>query len=144
MMHTRHTAASRHALSAFSLMEVMVALMVLSIVGVAVGVGMQSAVHTPEANDLSLALSTELTSEMEAWRAVAFGPAPWPTSFPYTFTDTVPLNVGGRQLTCPRTTTITLWDPNNLATNTTPQTDFAQISITINSQTVTAYLTKSL
>ncbi len=59
-----------------TLLEMLVVLVVFSIVSVGVGTGLQSALRTPEANDQALAVSAELTTEIETWRAQAFGAAP--------------------------------------------------------------------
>jgi hypothetical protein len=89
-------------------------------------------------------VSAELTSELENWRAVAWGSSPWPSALPYSVNDTVTLSIGGQSITYNRTTSIRNWDPNNMASNASPQSDFVQIQITINSQTITAYLTKPI
>jgi type II secretory pathway pseudopilin PulG len=123
-----------------TLLESMLLLTVLSIVGIGVGVGLQSSVDIAEADDQTLAISLELVSEMESWRAVVFGNAPWPATLPYNVTDTVTITVGGQSHTYSRTTSIKLYDPNNIATNANPQPDFAQVKITINSQSLTGYM----
>jgi type II secretory pathway pseudopilin PulG len=135
---------SRRPVSAFTLIEAMVLLVIMSIVAVAAAVGLQSAVRLPEATDRTLAVSAELNSEMEYWRSLAFGNSPWPSTLPYSATDTVTLSIGGQSLTFNRTTTIQKWDPNNLTANSTPQPDFVQVQITINGQTSTCYLSKLL
>ncbi len=132
----------RRSDSGFSLLEVMVVLVVLSIVGVGVSVGMQTAVATPEVTDRALAISTELTSEMENWRAVSFGGAPWPSTLPYSVSNNIQLKVGGQRIVYGRTTSIAQWDPNNLASNASPQADFVRIQITINGQSMILFLTK--
>lgn len=130
--------------SGFTLIEAMLLLVVTSIVGVAVGIGLQSISRVPKATDRALAVSAELLSEMENWRAVAFGAAPWPASLPYTKTDTVTLSIGGQSVTYNRTVSIQNWDPNNLASNSSPQTDFARVQLTINSVSLTTFLTKPI
>jgi hypothetical protein len=120
----------------------MVMLVILSIVAVGVAVGLQSAVGIPEGSDRISAVSAELSSELENWRAVAFGGSPWPSVLPSTVNDTVTLSIGGRSMTYSRTTKIQNWDPNNIAANASPQADFVQVQITIGSQTSLAYLTK--
>ena len=134
----------RRQLRGFTLIETMLMLVVLSIVGVAVGVGLQAAVRVPPANDRALAVMAELNSEMDYWRAVSFGSAPWPAAYPYSKNDTVTLSYGGRQATVNRSVTIKLWDPNNLTSNATPQNDFVQVQITIDGKTLTFYLTGPL
>ena len=81
---------------------------------------------------------------MDYWRAVAWGGSPWPAALPSNVTDTVTMSIGGQSFTYNRTTAIQTWDPNNVATNTSPQSDFARIQITINGQVLTAYLTNPL
>ncbi len=124
-----------------TLIEASLMIVVVSIVCVAVAAGLQSVSAAPEINDRAQAISSELNSELENWRAVAFGASPWPSTLPYTSTDTVTLSIGGQQLKYARTTSIQKWDPNNLATNASPQTDFVQVKVTINSQSLAAYIT---
>ena len=109
----------RKNLRALTLIETILMLVILSIVGVAAGVGLQAAARVPAANDRALAVQAELNSEMDYWRAVSFGPAPWPAAYPYSKTDTVTLSYGGRTAAVSRTVTIKLWDPNSVATNAT-------------------------
>jgi type II secretory pathway pseudopilin PulG len=141
---SRRSQRSRRPARAFTLIEAMVLLVIMSIVAVAAAVGLQSATHVPDATDHTLAISSELNSEMEYWRSIAFGISPWPSSLPYSTTDTVTLSIGGQNSTYSRTTSIQNWDPNNLATNNTPQADFVQVQITISGQTLTCYLSKLL
>jgi type II secretory pathway pseudopilin PulG len=144
LLRSSRSHSLRTAAPAFTLVEAMVLLVIMSIVAVAAAVGLQSAVHVPEITDRTLAISSELNSEMEYWRSLAFGTSPWPSSLPSSTTDTVPLSIGGQNLTYSRTTNIQNWDPNNLAANTTPQPDFVRIQITINGQTLTCFLSKLL
>lgn len=123
-----------------TLIEATLMIVVVSIVCVGVAAGLQSISAAPEINDRAQAISAELNSELDNWRAVAFTGSTWP-SLPYTSTGTVALSIGGQNLTYTRTTTIKKWDPNNIASNASPQTDFVQVNITINSQSVTAYIT---
>ena len=127
-----------------TLIESMMLLTILSIVGVGVAVGLQSLSNVPQATDRTAAISTELTSEMDYLRAVAWGGSPWPAALPSNVTDTVTLNIGGKSLTYNRITNIQNWDPNNIASNAGPQSDFVRIQITINGQVLTAYLTNPL
>lgn len=128
----------------FTLLEAMLVVAVLGVVSLAVSIGLASASHTPENTDRVLAISDELVSELEKWRSCAFGASPWPSTLPYTLTDTVTLSVGGQSLTYPRTTTITNWDPQNLSSNASPQTDFVQVQVTIGGRSLTEYLTKPI
>jgi len=125
----------------FTLIESLVIIVILSIVGVGVGVGLQSSTKLPEATDRALALSAELNSELEAWKAVAWTSSTWPTILPYSKNDTVTINVDSQAITYPRTISIAKWDPNNLSTNTSPQTNFVQVSVTVNGETLLCYLT---
>ncbi len=125
---------------AFTLLEALVLLTVFTIVAIGVSVGLQAAADTTAATDRALAISTELISEAEAWRAIAFTGAAWPASVPYTLTDTVTMSIGGGNRTFNRTTTIKNWDPANLTTNASPQSNFVQLQITIDGQTLTVYL----
>jgi len=123
-----------------TLIEASMMIVVVSIVCVGVAAGLQSISKAPEINDRAQAISAELNSELENWRAIAYTGPGWP-SLPYSSTDTVTLAIGGQSLSYARTTTIQKWDPNNLVTNASPQTDFVQVKVTINSQTLAAYIT---
>jgi hypothetical protein len=123
------------------LIESILLTLILGIVGVGVGTGMQSAFDFPEATERAVAISTELKSEGENWRAVAFGASPWPSSLPYNSTDTVTLSIAGQSTTYSRTTSIQNWDPNNLVSNASPQTDFVRVQITINGVAYVIFLT---
>ncbi len=130
-----------NARPAFTIIEAVVLMVILSIVGVGVGVGLQSATRVPELNDRALAVSAELASEMDTWRANAWTGSTWPASLPSTTNDTVTLSIGGQSKTFNRTVSIQTWDPNNLASNSFPQANFAKVTITINSQTIFAFFT---
>ncbi len=138
----RHSVRRRAGRRGLTLIEAMVLMVVMSIVSVGVSVGLQSAVRIPEGSDRILAVSGELTSELENWRAVAWTGSTWPTTLPYSASDTVTLSIGGQSITYNRTTTIKIWDPNDITGNSSPQVDFVQVRITIDSQSTTAYLTK--
>ena len=128
--------------SGFTLIESMLALVVLAVAALVVPVALQTLAHTPAANDSVLAVSAELASEIETWRAEDWGPAPWPATLPYSATDTVTIKFGGGSATLARTVSIKNWDPNNLITNSSPQADFARIQVTIGAQTATAFTTR--
>jgi hypothetical protein len=129
---------------ALTLIEAILLLTTMSVVAVGVAVGFQATADVPPQSDQSGAISIELASEMDYWRAVAWGGSPWPGSLPSTVNDTVTLGIGGRSVTCNRVTTIQRWDPSNIAGNSSPQSDFVRVQITINSQALTAYLTNPL
>lgn len=129
---------------ALTLIEVMLLLTVLSVVAVGVGVGLQSASQVPRANSRMLGIQAELNSEADYWRAVGWGAAPWPSTLPSSKTDTVAVKIGGQTLTLNRTLSIQIWDPNNLATNSSPKTDFARVQITIDGQVVTYFTTRPI
>lgn len=138
--------SARRAASArgLTLVEAVLLLTIISVAAVAAGVGLQAASDTPLRSDRTGAISAELTSEMESWRAVAWGGSPWPASLPSTVNDTVTLHIAGRSITCNRTTAMQRWDPNAITSNSSPQSDFVRIQITINGQVLTAYLTNPL
>jgi prepilin-type N-terminal cleavage/methylation domain-containing protein len=125
--------------SAFTLVESMVTMVVLSIAALVVPVALQTLAHTPSSNDKVLAISAELVSELETWRAEAWGPSPWPSGLPYNSSDTVNIQVGGQTVTYSRSVSIQTWDPNNLTSNNSPQADFARIQITIGGMTASAF-----
>ncbi len=136
----RH-AAQRRSRGAFTLIEAMIMIVILGIVGAGLGVGMQSALRVPGATERIVAISTELKGESENWRGQAFGASPWPSTLPYTLSDTVTLKIRGQNITYSRTTSIQNWDPNNIASNASPQVDFVQVQITINAMTYVTFLT---
>ncbi|MGN6368983.1 MAG: PulJ/GspJ family protein [Phycisphaerae bacterium] len=139
MTHVKPTAPR-----GFTLIEAMILLVVVSIVAVGAAVGLQSTVKVPDQTERFLVISSELTSEMETWRSVAFGDPPWPSSLPYSASDTVTLSVGGGSITCNRTVNIRKWDPDHLSTNTTPQDDFVRVQISIDGQSLDCYFSKPL
>ena len=124
---------------AFTLIESLVTMVILGVVVLIVPVALQTLTHTPSSNDQALAVSAELVSELEYWHDLAWGNSPWPTSLPYSSSDTVTLSVGGRSVTLSRSVSIQIWDPNNLTGDVSPQADFARIRITIAGQTITAF-----
>ena len=124
---------------AFTLIESMVTMVILGIAALVVPVALQGLAHTPPSNDTVLAVSAELVSEMENWRDLAWGSAPWPATLPYSSSDTVTISIGGRNATFSRSVSIQIWDPNNLPGNASPQADFARIQITIGTQTATIF-----
>jgi type II secretory pathway pseudopilin PulG len=128
----------------FTLVEVTLTLVVLTVAGIAVPVALQSLALVPAANDRTLAVSAEISTELEQWRAVAWGSSPWPASLPYNVTNTVAVKIGGQSVTLNRVIRIQNWDPNNLSGNTSPQSDFACVQVTVDNQTGVAYLTKLL
>jgi len=132
----------RRHIRAFSLIEAMAILVILSIVGVGMGIGLQSASRVPAANERIIAISTELCSEADYWRDLAYGASPWPATLPYSLTDTVSINVRGQTLSLSRTVSIQNWDPNNLSGNASPKSDFARVQITVDGQSVAFYVTK--
>jgi type II secretory pathway pseudopilin PulG len=127
----------------FTLLEAMVLMVILSIVSLGVGVGLQASIKAPETTDRALAISEELISELDTYRSQASLTSNWIFPSPYTINDTVTIKVGGQSFTYPRVTVIQTWDPNNLTTNTSPKTDFAQVKITINnSQTAFIFVSR--
>lgn len=129
-----------------TLLEAILLITILSIVGLGVGIGLQSSARVADVNDQALVLSTELMSEMETWAALAWtSNTAWPTVFPYTpAADTVTLKIGGQNVTYARSVNIKNWDPNNLISNTSPKADFVRVQITINGQKLERYFAKPL
>lgn len=127
-----------------TLIESMLVLTVLAVIGVATGVGLQAAARVPPANDRILIIDAELNSEMDYWKSWAFVTATgtqWPSSIPYTKSDNVSLIIGGKSVSLSRSVAISKWDPNNIASNSSPKDDFVKVVITIDAQSVTFYLT---
>jgi len=136
---SRESVASRRR--GLTMIEALLMMVILGIVAVGVGTGMQSAFMLPKGTERAVAISTELRSEAENWRAVAFKGSTWPGSLPYSLTDTVTISIQGQNTTLNRTTSIQNWDPNNLSSNTSPQADFVRIQITIDGNVYVIYLT---
>ena len=130
----------------------MLLLMVLSIVAVGAGVGLQSVVKVPEQTDATLAINSALVSTMEQLKTNL--KSSWPTS---TFTATI--NVNGTScpvsLTLGSTTgyskTITVNNGSYTLTITMAQanpdgsgtkSDFLQVTSTIGTQSMTTFVTQ--
>ncbi len=59
-----------------------------------------------------------------------------------TTSNNVSLNIAGVAKIFPRKITIKQMDPNNPATNASPQADFIQVQVTIGSRTATLWVTQ--
>jgi len=119
-----------------TLIEAMLLVVILSIVAVAAGVGLQAVAKVPAQTDRALAINNALVDTLEQWRA-----KPW-ASMVTPLPDTVIIN------SKPYTRTITIEDADPTATNDpatfTPanvKTDFRRITVTINGQTMRVYVT---
>ena len=78
----------------FTLIEAMVLLVILSIVAVAAGVGLQAVAKVPTVADQIMALNNAAVDTMEQWKAKSWAtmnPSS-PFASPYSLTDTVTIN----------------------------------------------------
>jgi hypothetical protein len=115
----------------------------MSIVAVGVGWGMQAMTGGARANDQDEVVSTEVTSELEKWRTTPFATlATLAAGAGTTTSDTVNLSVAGGSVNFPRKVVITQMDPNNPATNASPQADFVQVQVTIATRTQALWVTQ--
>src|SRR5690348_14185310 len=121
----------RHAQRGFTLLEAMVLMVVLSIVAVGVGVGLQSISRVPTANNLRLAVNSALISKMEELRATTFTALTVGTSL----SDTVTLG----NTTYTRNVTIATADANS---DGTLDSDYKVVTVTVNGQSLTMWVTQ--
>jgi prepilin-type N-terminal cleavage/methylation domain-containing protein len=126
-----------------TLLECLIVLAVMSIVAVGVGWGMQAMTGGARANDQDEVVSTEVTSELEKWRTTPFATlATLAAGAGTTTSDTVSLSVAGGSVSFPRKVVIAQMDPNNPATNASPQADFVQVQVTIATRTQALWVTQ--
>ena len=123
------TSGSHPACSAFTLIEAMVLLVIMSIVTVAAGVSLQGLSQSPKGNDFQLAVNNAIVSKMEEVRALDFTTGMVVGS---TLSDTVAVN----GTTYTRTVTIALADANGGGNDT----DFKQITVAVNGQSLVTYV----
>ena len=117
-------AASGQSRGAFTLIEAMILLVVLSIVSVGAGVALQGLAQGPKGTDFQLAVNTAIISKMEEVRALPFTSMTVGTSL----SDTTSIN----GTSYARTVTIALADP----TGGGNQSDFKQITVAVNGQSL--------
>jgi len=123
----------------FTLIEAMVLSVILSIIAVAAGVGLQAVAKVPSATDQIMALNNTAVDTLERWRAKswsAMNPSS-PFSSPYSLTDTVTVN--GKSYS--RTVTVTDADPASPESGGTARSDFRRITVTIGSLKMRTYVT---
>jgi type II secretory pathway pseudopilin PulG len=104
----------------FSLIDAMVILVILGIIGLAAGVGLQSLASVPDQNDTLLSSSNKLVDRMEQLRATSF--------------DSLASGSSGSI-----SWTVTNADPKG---GSTTQPDFKQIVVTDGTRTISCYVTK--
>src|SRR4051812_4784975 len=78
----------------FTLVEAIVLLVIVSIVSVAAGVGLQAVAKVPTATDEIMAINNAAVDSMERWKAKSWAtmnPSS-PFSSPYSLTNTVTIN----------------------------------------------------
>lgn len=131
-MNRQYTHHSR----GLTLIEAMLLVVILSIVAVAAGVGLQAVAKVPAQTDRTLAINNALVDTLEQWRAKS-----WATMA--SASDTVTVN------SKPYARTITVEDADPTATNDpvtftvgNTKTDFRRITVTINGQMMRLYVAK--
>jgi prepilin-type N-terminal cleavage/methylation domain-containing protein len=112
----------------FTLVEAMLVLVVMSIIALAAGVGLQSIARAPAGNDAQLAVDNYIIDKLEALRATDFASLTVGTA-----TDTV--TIRGTNYT--RTTVIALADADGTGGT---DTDFKQITVTLNGRSLSTFV----
>jgi len=120
----------RRTRRAFTLLEALILVVVMSIVAVAAGVGLQSVARIPPVADATLAINRQIMSDLEQVRGTA-----WDSVTVGTTNNTVTIN--GRNYS--RSVVVSTADAN---ADGSADTDFRQISVTIGNQTLTTFVTK--
>jgi len=110
-----------------SLLEALILVVIVSIVAVAAGVGLQSIVRIPPAMDSILAINRQMASDMDSMKATA-----WASMASYS--NTVTLN----NKTYNRTVTVAQADADGNGVDA----DFRQITVAIGGQSMTTYVTQ--
>ena len=113
--------------SGFTLIEAMVLLVVLSIIAVAASVGLAAVCRAPYVDETQLGISNELVDKLEQLKGTAFASLA-------SGSDTTTVN--GKSYT--RTWTVTNANPDGSGN----KMDFDQVSVTINNQTLTTWITQ--
>ncbi len=111
----------------FTLIEAMVLLVVLGIISVAASVGLAGISRAPYIDETQLGISNELVDKLEQLKGTAFASLA-------SGSDTTTVN--GKSYT--RTWTVANANPDGTGT----KTDFDQVSVTINNQTLTTWITQ--
>jgi prepilin-type N-terminal cleavage/methylation domain-containing protein len=122
----------------FTLVEAMVLMVILSIVAVAAGVGLQAVAKVPTAVDQKMAINNAVVDYLEQWKAKS-----WATMNPsapanYSVTDTVTVN--GKSYS--RTVLVENADPASPESGGTASLDFRRITVTVDATTMRCYVTK--
>lgn len=118
--------------SGFTLIEALLLVVILGIVGLAAGVGLQSVAKTPTQTNQQLAISAECVNRMEQMRATPFtGLAAKATALSGN------VSINGQTYTC--TVSAASADADGSGTN---DTDYDKITVTIGAQSLTCYVTQ--
>jgi prepilin-type N-terminal cleavage/methylation domain-containing protein len=112
----------------FTLVEAMLVLVVMSIIALAAGVGLQSIARAPSGNDAQLVVDNYIMDKLESLRATDFASLTVGTT-----TDTV--SIRGTNYT--RTTVIALADADGSGST---DTDFKQITVTLNGRSLSTFV----
>lgn len=106
--------------SGFTLLEAVIMTLILSLVAVAAGVGLQSLVKVPKQNDNQLVISNQMVDRMEQLRGTAFASLASGSSGKLSWS-------------------VTTVDPTGGAS---PKSDFKQITVTQDGRSISCYVTK--
>ena len=112
----------------------MILMTIFSIVTVAAGVGLQSAIRGPETMDNSLAIDRAITTEMDVLKQTAI--TSWASLASSAGTSNVTIN----GTTYTQTVTVTAQPPPDGSGGTA--TDFSQIKVQIGSQSLLSYVSQ--
>ena len=113
----------------FTLIEAIVLLVILSIVAVSAGVGLQAVAKVPEGTDKMLAINNAVVDTMEQWKAKA-----WASQVSQS--DTVTIN----GVSYARTITVANADPADPENGANTQADFHRITVQIGSTSMRSYV----
>jgi Tfp pilus assembly major pilin PilA len=123
-MKTKHTSSR-----GLTLVEAMFLMVIMSIVAVGAGIGLQSVAKVPTATDLVLATDNAILSTIEQWKS-----KPWASQVSQS--DTVTVN----NKSLARTITVANADPSNPESGTNTQTDFHRITVQIGTRSMRVYV----
>jgi Tfp pilus assembly protein PilE len=125
-----------HHSRGLTLIEAMLLVIILSIVAVAAGVGLQAVAKVPAQTDLTLAINNALVDTLEQWRAKS-----WATMTSANDTVTINSKSYARAITVEDADPTATNDPTTFTAGST-QTDFRRITATINGQIMRVYVAK--
>lgn len=131
----RHATTSR-AHRGLTLIEAMLLLVIMSIVAVAAGIGLQAVAKVPTQTDLTLAVNSALVDTIEQYKSKPWASVTASTT-PITNSVTINSQTYTRKITVESADPTDGTDPNSFSTT---QTDYRRITVSINGQTMRCYV----